>query len=240
MDEHVRSKGSAAVSTRPLFDPEILPIESTGVDLPRVPEERLSIEGLKCQLSSVPAAQRVEFDCSPWCEPSDPRQAAVLIPLIPRPDGLSVLLTQRSANLSDHAGQISFPGGRTDPGDQDALATALREAHEEVDLAPERIEPLGTLPEYLTRTGYIVTPIVGLLHPPFHFCAAADEVAEIFEVPLAFLMNPAHHQVRCLRSEDGARRFFAIPYPRRNGAGSYFIWGATAGMLRNLYRLLLA
>lgn len=228
------------MSTRPIFDPEVLPIESTGVDLPRVPEERLSIEGLKRQLSSAQVPELEEFDRSPWRQAGDPRQAAVLIPLIPRPDGLSVLLTQRSADLSDHAGQISFPGGRTDPDDRDALATALREAHEEVDLAPERIEPLGMLPEYLTSTGYAVTPVVGLLHPPFHFCAAAGEVAEIFEVPLAFLMDPAHHEVRRLRFEGGERRFFAIPYPRRDGAGQHFIWGATAGMLRNLYRLLLA
>lgn len=151
-----------------------------------------------------------------------------------------MLLTQRADHLNDHAGQISFPGGRREPFDRDATATALREAKEEIGLAAERVEILGALPDYLTGTGFCVTPVVGLVHPPFTVQADTFEVAEIFEVPLAFVMNPANHQVRVFRWEGGERRFFAMPYPNGEPGGHYFIWGATAGMFRNLYRFLAA
>lgn len=170
----------------------------------------------------------------------DPRQAAVLVPLVDRPDGVTVLLTHRAAHLSKHAGQISFPGGRRDPEDHDAVATALREALEEVALDPACVEPIGALPDYLTGTGYLVRPVVALVHPPFDVVAADDEVAEIFEVPLSFLMDPRHHEVRWLETAAGSRRFFSMPWPRPEGGGRHFIWGATAGMLRNLYRFLSA
>jgi 8-oxo-dGTP pyrophosphatase MutT (NUDIX family) len=162
------------------------------------------------------------------------------MPLVVREERLTVLLTQRADHLSDHAGQISFPGGRREPDDENAVATALREAREEVSLASERVEILGALPDYLTGTGFRVTPVVGLVHPPFAVRADTLEVAEIFEVPLDYLMDPAHHEVRLLRWEGGERRFFAMPYPRHGTGGHYFIWGATAGMLRNFYRFLIA
>jgi hypothetical protein len=109
-----------------------------------------------------------------------------------------------------------------------------------VVLDPQRVDVLGALPDYLTGTGFRVTPVVGLVHPPFSVQADTLEVADIFEVPLAFLMNPVHHEIRLLQWEGGERRFFAMPYPREANGGHYFIWGATAGMLRNFYRFLAA
>jgi len=147
-------------------------------------------------------------------------------------DGLSVLLTQRTNHLRDHAGQISFPGGRMDPEDSGPHETALRESKEEVGLERERVEIIGHLPEYLTVSGYSVTPIVGLVKPQAEYVLDEFEVADIFEVPLQFLMDPANHQIRVWQSEQGGRSFYAMPYQDR------FIWGATAGMLRNLYHLL--
>ncbi|MGN6666522.1 MAG: CoA pyrophosphatase, partial [Trinickia sp.] len=223
---------------RPVFQPEVLPIETTGADLPRVASYRLTPAGLRERF-----AQRLAWAPEPFetfAGPGDPRAAAVLVPLVVRKTGLSVLLTQRADHLSDHAGQISFPGGRREPFDRDETATALREAQEEVALVPERVEVLGALPDYLTGTGFRVTPVVGLVHSPFTVRADTLEVAEIFEVPLVFLMNPANHEVRLLRWEGGERRFFAMPYPRPGAGGQYFIWGATAGMLRNFYRFLAA
>jgi 8-oxo-dGTP pyrophosphatase MutT (NUDIX family) len=224
--------------TRPIFDPERLPVESTGTDLARIDPRRLTADGLRerfqYELGWTPEPHEVRWSAG------DPRQAAVLVPLVARADGLTVLLTQRGDRLTDHAGQVSFPGGRREPHDPDAIATALREAAEEVALPPGRVEVLGALPEYLTGTGFRVTPVVGLVHPPFSTSADGFEVAEIFEVPFAFLMDPSHHEVRVFRWEGGERRFFAMPYPRPHGAGDYFIWGATAGMLRNLYRFLAA
>ena len=223
---------------RPVFEPEVLPIETTGADLPGVAAYRLTPAGLRERFAQRLAWAPEPFE--PLAERGDPRAAAVLVPLVVRETGLSVLLTQRADHLSDHAGQISFPGGRREPFDEDATATALREAQEEVALSPERVEVLGALPDYLTGTGFRVTPVVGLVHPPFTLNADTLEVAEIFEVPLPFLMNPANHEVRLLRWEGGERRFFAMPYPRPRTGGQYFIWGATAGMLRNFYRFLAA
>ena len=159
-------------------------------------------------------------------------RAAVLVPLIERADGLWVLLTERSATLKDHAGQISFPGGRQDPEDIDSVATALREADEEVGMPPPLVRVIGRLDTYITGTGYSVTPIVGLIRPPFPIEADPVEVADVFEVPLGFLMNPANHQKHSREYQGRTRHYYAIPYENR------YIWGATAGMLVNLSRLL--
>ncbi|MDQ2964132.1 MAG: CoA pyrophosphatase [Pseudomonadota bacterium] len=154
-----------------------------------------------------------------------PTPAAVLVPLINREDGLTVLFTERSRDLPDHAGQISFPGGRVEPGDVDTGIAALREAEEEVGLQRERVTLLGRLEPYETVTGYRVTPVVGWVDPPFEIRADPVEVADIFEVPLAFLLDPANHQ-RHFRMVGNTRRdYYAIPY------GDRFIWGATAAML---------
>jgi 8-oxo-dGTP pyrophosphatase MutT (NUDIX family) len=148
--------------------------------------------------------------------------------------GLHVLLTQRTDHLHDHAGQISFPGGRMDEGDESLVATAIRESEEEIGLPSQSIEVLGLLPEYLTVSGYQVTPVVALVKPIPQYRPDPFEVADVFEVPLRFLMDPANHEIRVWQGPEGSRRFYAMPYADR------FIWGATAGMLRNLYHLLKA
>ena len=154
--------------------------------------------------------------------------AAVLFPIVQRAGGQTVLLTQRTAHLRDHAGQISFPGGRIEAGDPSPVHAALRETEEEIGLAREHVEILGFLPEYHTGTGFRVTPVVALVTPPFVLVPDPFEVAEVFEVPLAFLLDPANHKRHSLYYRGALRHFFAMPY--RN----YFIWGATAGMIRSL------
>jgi 8-oxo-dGTP pyrophosphatase MutT (NUDIX family) len=162
----------------------------------------------------------------------EPRLAAVLVPLVNRPDGLHVLLTQRSADLPDHPGQISFPGGRVEPEDSSLAAAALRETAEEVGLPRDRVAVLGQLSEYETVTGYRITPVVGWVEPPFTLAPDPIEVADVFEVPLGFLLDPANQQ-RHFRMLGARRRdFWAIPY------GERYIWGATAAMLMMLDRTL--
>lgn len=155
----------------------------------------------------------------------------MLVPVVRRPEELTVLFTRRTAHLHDHAGQISFPGGRTE-GDESARETALRETAEEIGLAADRIEVLGTLTDYTTVTGYRVTPVVGLVRTPFELKPDEFEVAEIFEVPLAFLLDPSNHQRNQVVTDGVERHYYAMPY------GPYYIWGATAGMLMNLYAFL--
>jgi 8-oxo-dGTP pyrophosphatase MutT (NUDIX family) len=159
-------------------------------------------------------------------------QAAVLVPLVERPDGLTVMLTQRTDHLATHPGQVSFPGGHIEPDDASPEAAALRETEEEVGLERRHVEVLGRLDPYLTRTGFQVTPVVALVRPPFDISADPEEVADVFEVPLSFFLDPANHQ-RHSRIYQGRRRpFYALPY------GDHYIWGATAGMLVNLYEFL--
>jgi len=162
----------------------------------------------------------------------EPRSAAVLVPIINRPDGLAVLFTERSASLPDHAGQISFPGGRVEAGDLDVDVAALRETEEEIGLPRDRVTILGRLADYETVTGYRVTPVVGWVEPPFQVVPDPVEVADVFEVPLAFLLEPLN-QKRHFRMLGQLRRdYFAIPF------GDRYIWGATAAMLMILDRTL--
>ncbi len=160
------------------------------------------------------------------------RPAAVLVLLVDRPEGLTVLFTQRTDHLHHHPGQISFPGGRTEKEDKGPQQTALRETHEEVGVPPESIQLVGQLDDYITRTGFVVTPVVGLIEPPFTVTPDPFEVAEVFEVPLHYLLDPDNHQRHSRHFEGRERFFWAMPYQ------GYFIWGATAGMLRNLYQRL--
>jgi len=159
--------------------------------------------------------------------------AAVLVPLINRPDGVTVMLTQRTAHLNDHAGQISFPGGRVDEGDLDRIYTALREAEEETGLARAAVQVLGTLPDYDIATGFRVTPVVGWIEPPVNFAPDPFEVAEVFEVPLAHFLDPSNHQQLSDEVNGRRRNYYAMPYGQRH------IWGATAGMLFTLYQVLI-
>ena len=156
--------------------------------------------------------------------------AAVLVPIVRHPEGPKVLLTRRTAHLSHHSGQISFPGGRVEPQDPDIVACALRETEEEIGLGPRHIETLGALDLYVTITGFAVTPLVAAVEPGFDLSPDPNEVEEVFEVPLGFLLDPRNHQ-RQSGVFNGIERFWwAMPY------GGYYIWGATAGMLRNLYQ----
>lgn len=163
-----------------------------------------------------------------------PIPAAVLVPLIADEAGLSVLLTLRTAHLTRHGGQVAFPGGRIDDGDEGPVAAALRETEEETGIAREFVEPVGFLDTYLTSTSYRVVPVVGLVRRGFTLALDPGEVTDAFEVPLAFLMNPDHHLKGSRDWQGGTRFFHAMPY------GERYIWGATAGMIRNLYSLLYA
>jgi 8-oxo-dGTP pyrophosphatase MutT (NUDIX family) len=181
----------------------------------------------------APVPPPSDFDLNPsafaeWNGPAPVRPAAVLVPIVVR-DSLTVLLTERTPHLAAHAGQIAFPGGKPDPGDTGPIDTALREAEEEIGMHRGFVEPLGFLDVYRTGTGFAVTPVVALIRPDFALSINANEVAAAFEVPLAFLMDPANHRIdaRTLGGRD--RRFYAMPY------GERYIWGATAGILRNMH-----
>ncbi|TMS59638.1 CoA pyrophosphatase [Imbroritus primus] len=225
---------------RPVFDPELLPIVADRSGLPAIPAEQLTATFIRQRMLSPPGWEPELTDESRIYDRSRGlRDAAVLVPIIARTTGLSVMLTMRTAHLTEHAGQISFPGGRCEAVDENAIATALRETNEEIGLDRRFIDILGCLPDYITGTGYHVRPVVGLVSEGFTLSPDPSEVAEIFEVPLAFLMDPQHHEQRIYRWEGGERRFYAMPYPRVS-SGRHFIWGATAGMLRNLYHLLAA
>lgn len=220
-------------------DPQAFPVVGVDAHLPPVANERLSARALRERFASPPVWQP-EVLAERRLFARTPAHASVLVPLVQRPQGLTVLLTQRTEHLSDHPGQVSFPGGRAEPEDADAVDTALREAEEEVGLARRHVEIIGELPLYKTVTAFMVTPVVALLQPPFELRPDPSEVAEIFEVPLAFLMRPAHHQRHALEFEGERREFFSMPWRPPGRPQPYFIWGATAAMLRNFYRFLAA
>ena len=227
--------------TRPrILDPQAVPVIGTDRHLEAVSPSRLTEQSLRQRFGEMRTwLPEIPGDTAPAAR--DLAAASVLVPLVLRPDGLKVLLTQRSDHLRDHAGQIAFPGGRVEPEDADAVAAALREAEEEIGLPRSTVDVLGLLPYYTTVTNYIVTPVVALVRPPFDLRLDAFEVAEAFEVPLDYLMTPAHHQRHEFEWQGQRRQFLSMPWDGPGGDGRprrYFIWGATAAMLRNLYGFL--
>ena len=215
---------------------------SNDAHLPPAPPDALTAAAIRERFTRM-AGWLPEFsgDGSVLATARAPANAAVLVGLVEHPDGLRVLLTHRAAELRDHAGQVSFPGGRCEPEDSGPAATALREASEEIGLAPAMVDVIGQLPTYTTVTRFVVTPVVALVRLPLRLQLDPSEVSEAFEVPLSWLMNPAHHRHH-VRDVQGVRRqFLSMPWPEVRADGStreHFIWGATAAMLRNLYKLL--
>jgi 8-oxo-dGTP pyrophosphatase MutT (NUDIX family) len=234
----------ASDASQSIFDPREVPIVARDSHMPAVEQSLLTPDGLRLRFTQEKQWQAEVTDENRAAlaregsikagRGNEMMPAAVLIPLIMYENELKILLTQRTAHLHDHPGQISFPGGRSDPQDTSAIDTALREAEEEIGLPASRVEVLGSLPHYLTITGYQVTPVVSLVDAGHPYEPDEFEVADIFEVPMNYLMNPHHHEQRMWQSPQGYRRFYAMPYENK------FIWGATAGMLRNLYHFLKA
>ena len=224
------------LSKLPNFDPRQVPVAGVDSHLPAVPSERLQAEALRQRFAAPPVWQP-EVRAEPRFTQRQPAQAAVLVPLVARPEP-TLLLTQRTSHLSNHSGQIAFPGGKVDETDADVVDAALREAEEEVGLARDYVQVLGTLPIYTTGTAFIITPVVAWVQPGFTLVPNAGEVADVFEVPLSFLLDPANHRRHVFEFEGVRREWFSMPW--QDGATERYIWGATAGMLRNFYRFMAA
>ncbi len=235
------------LSKLPNFDPRKVPVVGIDSHLPAVLPSQFQADTLK-QRFLFPPVWQVEVHAEPKFADRQPMQASVLVPIVMR-DQPMVLLTERTTHMSTHSGQIAFPGGKVDEDDADAAATALREAQEEVGLDPAFVQVLGNLPTYVTGTSFIITPVVALVQPNFTMTPNTMEVADVFEVPLAFLMDPANHRRHAFEWAGVRREWFSMPYmddlgrtgePSANQITERFIWGATAGMLRNFYRFLAA
>jgi 8-oxo-dGTP pyrophosphatase MutT (NUDIX family) len=224
------------MSKLPSFDPQQVPVFQVDTHLKAVPAHHLTPEALQARFANPPQWQPELVRERKFMD-RQPAQAAVLLGIVMR-DEPTVLLTQRPSHMSTHAGQIAFAGGKCDETDADVAATALREAHEEVGLDAHHVQVLGTLPEYVTGSAFYVTPVVALISPAMTLRLNTHEVSDAFEVPLAFLMNPAHHRWHRYEFEGVTREWLSMPY--QDGEHLRFVWGATAGMLRNFYRFLRA
>lgn len=224
------------LSKLPNFDPRQVPVLGIDTHLPAVSPQALAPLALRQRFTEPPQWQP-EVSAEPKFADRPPSEASVLVPLVMRERPM-VLLTQRTAHLSNHSGQIAFPGGRRDATDPDAAFTALREAEEEIGLERSLAEVIGHLPTYTTGSRFIITPVVALVRPDYRLVLNAYEVDDAFEVPLDFLMDPAHHRRHAVEWANVRREWFSMPY--MDGAVERFIWGATAGMLRNFYRFLSA
>lgn len=225
-----------SLSSLPGFDPRTVPVIGVDTHLPAVAPAELTLPALRSRFLRQ-VSWEPELLVEPRFTDRAPAAASVLVAIVERDEPM-LLLTQRTLHLSTHSGQIAFPGGRQDPQDRDLNVTALREAHEEIGLLPDYVDILGTLPIYRTGSAFIVTPVVGLLRDGYSFVRNPHEVDEIFEVPLAFLMNPANHRRHAFEWNGVQREWLSMPY--HDGVAERFIWGATAGMLRNFYRFLAA
>jgi len=226
----------------PSFDPRQIPVDAVDSHLSAVDHAQLQVDALKRRFATPPA-WRAELPGDQSAEAGKTlRRAAVLVPIVVGGDP-TVLLTQRTSHLSSHAGQIAFPGGRIDPQDRDEADAALREAWEEVGLERRFVTVLGNLPVYATGSAYSVTPVVALVHPGFALRPNSGEVAEVFEVPLSHFTNPANHRWHSTEWEHRRRQWLSMPYlDARAGVEPVerFVWGVTAGILRNFYRFLIA
>ena len=229
-------RSASLTASIPNFDPRQVPVIGTDGHLPSVPLVKQTPQALRQRFAQPPRWQPEVRKEGRFSQRS-PARAAVLVPLVQRKE-LMVLLTQRTQQLSTHSGQVAFPGGKQDPEDKDVVATALREAQEEVGLDAQYVEVLGHLPIYETGTAFIVTPVVALVQAQAPLTPNPYEVADVFEVPLRFLLDPANHHRHRLQWQGLEREWFSMPY---NDAGiERYIWGATAGMLRNFYRFMAA
>lgn len=238
MSQNPRPPRAGRSIVTPAFDPMVQPIVASQVLRP------LSAESLQLDFIRQAFGHSIHWQVEPIFNGSfdkaftnrpDIIQAAVFFPLIQRPSGLQVLFTRRASHLYDHAGQISFPGGRIEASDRDAIAAALRETYEEIGVAPQFIQLLGTHPSYLTSTRFTMKPVIGQILPGFTITPDLTEVAEVFEVPLSVLMDTSVHRLHKAQLPDGGHRYyFSITWQ------SYFIWGATAALIRNFYHYLAA
>ena len=238
------------------FDPRDIPWSVQDQHWPALPPAALHAESLRGVFKNPPV-WTPEVKREPSLGQRAPQAAAVLVPIVMRGEQGNephLLLTQRTQHLSSHAGQIAFPGGKVDPDDQSVEHAALREAEEEVGLTSEHVEVLGQLPSYITGTSFHITPVVALVSPNHTLQTNAYEVEFAFEVPLSFLMDPANHRLHQWENNGVQRQWYSMPYRPAttklshgsndsndsNPETEYFIWGATAGMIRNFYRFLLA
>ena len=217
------------------FYPRLVPVTGVDAQLPKVPMQALQAADLVRRFASS-HVWTPELLAEPRFSQRTPVYASVLVPLVMRNSGLTVLLTERSSHLSSHSGQVAFPGGKADPEDANAIDTALREAEEEIGLERKFVQVLGTLPIYTTGSAYLVTPVVALVRPDHVVTSNPHEVADVFEVPLDFLMDPANHRRHVVDWAGSRREWLSMPYT--DAIAERFIWGATAGMLRNFYRFL--
>lgn len=227
---------SSLTASIPSFDPRQVPVVGTDAHLPAIAAAGMTPQALRQRFAQPPQWQP-EVRREARFAQRQPVSASVLVPVVQREE-LTVLLTQRTQQLSTHSGQVAFPGGKQDPEDRDPIMTALREAQEEVGLEPSAVEVLGSLPIYETGTAFIVTPVVALISPRITLRPNPQEVADVFEVPLRFLLDPANHRRHRLQWQGIEREWFSMPYD--DGGKERYIWGATAGMLRNFYRFMTA
>lgn len=226
----------APLTSLPDFDPRQVPVAGVDAHLPAVPSSAQTAQALRARFAQPPR-WAPEVVAEQKFMNREPAHASVLLAIVQR-EQPTVLLTERTAHLSTHSGQVAFPGGRADAEDATAADTALREAREEVGLEAEFVEVLGTLPIYVTGSSFIITPVVALVRPDCVLTPNPYEVADLFEVPLAFLLDPANHRRHVFDRDGIHREWFSMLY--QDGSKTHYIWGATAGMLRNFYRFMQA
>ncbi|WP_427911326.1 CoA pyrophosphatase [Ramlibacter sp. MMS24-I3-19] len=224
------------LSKLPHFDARTMPVAAIDSHLPPIAPEQLAPQAIRARFLAPPLWEP-ESRIEPRFTDRQVAVASVLVPIVLR-EQPTVLLTERTTHLSTHSGQIAFPGGKRDDTDIDAVDTALREAHEEIGLERRFVEVVGQLPSFTTGTRFVITPVIGFVDPAARLSLNAHEVADAFEVPLQFLMTPAYHRHHALEFDGVRREWLSMPY--MDGSTERFIWGATAAMLRNLYRFLAA